>query len=575
MKDKLFGSLAWVVLAAIVLAGCAPAATPQAETGLPTEPAAPTEIPTQAPTAAPTETEAAEPVILRVAWLGPMVDCLNISYCWTGFWAWQVLYDPIVDYGPVGEVVGRLAESWDVSEDGLTWTFHLVDLEKVTFHDGTPLTAEDVAWTLNYYATNDALVWVLGVVAEELQSVEAVDARTVVMTLANPIAPGAVLDLMAYSYMLPRHIWEQYDAETIYDFENAENIGTGPYMVADWNPDQYLVLDANPQYWKGKPPIDRIVVQYYNTADAMVQALLAGEVDAIEIAPVEFLPTLQGEETVGLNRREPQFEFHFLFNMNADGTRHPAIADLRVRQAIAHAIDKQQIVDVVFGGNAMPSKTMFDGGGRFNSWLAPDIESYAFDLAEANAILEDAGYRDTDGDGVREMNDGSGTPLDFRLYAQSEKGPALPQAEMIQGWLAEIGIHVDVDVLESVTLRDYAMNAKDFDMLIYQYGPLWDPDYNLMELACIGIDYQVNLSGYCNPEYDDLYYAQRSELDDAVRHELIDRLQQIMHDDVAWIQLNFYYDFEAYRSDRFDLTITDSANQFWGWWGVWGLKPLR
>jgi peptide/nickel transport system substrate-binding protein len=448
-------------------------------------------------------------------------------------------------------------------------------MDTVTFHDGTPLTAEDVAWAIEYFATNEAIYWVIGVVAEVLVSSEATDDQTVVLTFSEPAAPGAVLDALSYAYILPRHIWEQYDSETIYEFDNAENIGTGPFMVAEWDPEQFLILDANPNYWKGKPPVDRIIIQYYATVDAEIQALIAGEVDAVEIVPVDFLDTLRDVPEVTLNQREPQFEYHFVFNMDEEGLRHPAIGDVQVRQAVAHAINKQQIVDVVFGGNGIASDSMHDGGGRFEEWAPPDVQAYAFDLEEANRILDEAGYLDTDGDGVREMNDGSGTPLDFRFYHQAEKAWAAPQADMIADWIQAIGINPMVEAVESVTLRDAIFTTADYDMVLYFYGPLWDPDYNIFQLTCLGIDWLVNIARYCNPEFDELHYAQRAALDKDARRELIFEAQRVLHDDVSWIQLNYIYDFEAIRNDRFKLGITNAATQFWGWYAVWGIEPVQ
>jgi len=578
MKSKIVNTMASLVILAMLLGACGPSAVPTDEVSPSIEAPAATAPPEVEPTKEPTKVpiaEPEEPVILRVAYKGPIVDCLNISYCWTGFWAWEVLYDTLVDWGPVDEVVGVLAENWEMSEDGLTWTFHLVDMENITFHDGTPLTAEDVAWSIEYIATNEAIYWLIGAVSDVFVSSVAPDDETVILTFSEAVAPGAILDGLSYGYILPRHIWEQYDSETIYDFENAENIGTGPFMVSDWDPEQYLAMDANPNYWMGKPPVDRIIIQYYNSVDAQVQAIIAGEVDAIEIVPVDFVDVLRDVPEVTLNQRAPQFEFHFVFNMDEEGLRHPAIGDLQVRRAIAHAIDKQQIVDVIFGGNAIASDSLQDGGPRFEAWAPPDVKSYTFDLAESNRILDEAGYLDTDGDGTREMNDGSGEPLLIRLYYQSEKAWAPPQAEMIAEWLEVIGITSEVEAVESVTLRGEIFTAKDFDMVLYYYGPMWDPDFNLLGLTCLGIDYEMNLPRYCNPDFDDLYYAQRASLDNATRRELVYEAQRILHDDVPWIQLNYIYDFEAIRNDRFKMGITNAAWSFWSWYGVWGIEPLQ
>ncbi len=600
MNSKLRSLLAVVAVLSMLMGGCGPTPEPTAEPPPPTEPQQPaateaapaTEAPepTQPPeptaTQEPPPTEVPEPtateeaaapeepeqVVLHTTIEGQVADCLNPAFCWIPYNIWNVTYDTLVNWGAIGEPVeGRLAESWEISDDGTTWTFHLVDLEGATFHDGTPLTAEDVAWSLNYYGANEALTWLLGVQVGEYYGAVATDDRTVVLTLDDPITPDAFLNYLNYVYMLPRHIWEELDAETIYGFENAEVIGTGPFMMNEWVPGQYMILDANPNYWGGKPPMDRIVIQPFATPDGQILALTGGEVNHITDVPANFVSELEGIPEITVMERPPEYEYHMFFNMAEEGTRHPALADVAVRRAVAHAIDKDQLVEVVFEGRGVASNSMWDGGARFEWWAPPDVESYPFDLDEANRILDEAGYVDTDGDGVREMNDGSGEPLNFRFFFDAGQANHLPYAEAIATWLAEIGIAAKLESLESLTLTETAL-MRDFDMILYVYGYDWDPDYQLLALSCLGIELGANFPGYCNEAFDELYFAQRYTYVPEERREYVYELQRMVHDEVPWIQLVFINSYEAYNNELFDFGITDSQWQGWGWYGMQGIE---
>jgi len=260
------------------------------------------------------------------------------------------------------------------------------------------------------------------------------------------------------------------------------------------------------------------------------------------------------------------------FNMYETDTRHPALADVQVRRAIAHAINKQQLLDVAFGGRGVASNNMWDGGARFDYWSPPDVKSYPFDLDEANRILDAAGYADTDGDGMREMNDGSGQPLNFRFYFDAAQTSHLTYAEAISDWLAAIGIGTELEVLESLTLTETATSA-DFDIILYVYGFEWDPEWQLLSLTCLGIDWGINFPGYCNESFDEIYTAQHLALDREERREHVYQAQRIIHDDVPWIQLAYINSYEAYNKELFNLSITDSLWSGWGWYSMWGIEP--
>jgi peptide/nickel transport system substrate-binding protein len=547
------------------------------KTATPTEGPAPTSPPDVQPTDAPPEpTSEPEPVVMRIGREGDLVDCLNIALCGRGYNAWEVLYDGLVDWAEEGMdgVVGRLAESWEISEDGMTWTFHLRDLTNATFHDGTPLTAEAIAWSLNYIAFNDAISWLYGAYIDEGFGAEVVDDQTVVLQLLEPMNPDILLNYLVYVHIFPQHIWEQYDSESIYVFENIEAIGTGPYKLAEWEPGQYMIFDAHDGHVMGRPPVDRIIIQTYATQDGMIQALIAGEIDAIMNLDGIAVETLTAIPEITVFEKSPLYEHHIYFNMWESGLRNSAIEDKVVRQAIAHAIDKQQIVDVVFGGRAVASDSYWDGGLRWERWAHPTLEAHTFDLELATGMLEDAGYVDSDRDGVREMNDGSGEPLTLRLFFENDSSVQLSMAEMVRTWVSGIGIDLQLESLEPATLTDAVLSG-DFDLGMSVYGFDWDPDYNVFWLTSYALDWGLNWPGYANPDFDDLYLAQFYAATDEERNEYLYLIQEHLHEEVPWIQLQHFNVFDAYRNDKFEFTIQNSMWESWHWWGIYGVEVVE
>jgi peptide/nickel transport system substrate-binding protein len=517
-----------------------------------------------------------EPFVLRIGHEGDLIDCLNFAACTGGYNAWEVLYDHLWAFGEIGNLIQpELVQSWDISDDMMTWTMYLADLEGATFHDGTPLDAEAIAWSINYWATNDAISWFFGTEVGEGFGMEVIDDRTVVMHLLEPVTPDAFLSAVGYIYITPKNVWEEYDAESIYDFGNEEAIGSGQYKLVDFSPGEHIIFEAHEGHFRGKPPVDQIVVQNFTSQDAMVQALITGEIDAIFGIPPNLLEALQEVPDLTIVERSPgNNDTHLLFNMWEGGTRNAAIEDKVVRQAVAHAIDKQQIVDVVYAGHAIASDNFFDIGPRYEKWEYPTLKSYTFDLNLAASMLEDAGYVDSDGDGVREMNDGSGTPLNFRIYFDIEDANHLATAELISTWLSDIGVVGEVEGLDYGTMIDYLLGG-DFDIVITQWGIDPDPDIMILTLHSIGVDWAINWAGYSNPELDELYFDQHFATDYEERRAVIWEILDLVHEEVPRIQLNNVALFDAYRSDRLSFPTLDTIWYPWQGIGIYEFERVE
>jgi len=467
---------------------------------------------------------------------------------------YELIYDTPISVTPDGEYVGELASDWSVSEDGLTWTLTIV--EGATFHDGEPLTAEDVAFSIELYRDTEDFPF-LPSYAAPFETVEAPDATTVTLTTAEPI--NTFDAYMAFIYVLPKHIWE---AETdAVAFENAEMVGSGPFELAEASQGEFLELDANTDYWGTPPNVDGVIIQTISNPDARVTALTTGEVDAITEFPATAASTLQNAENVavhiaaigaGGSLRDVFFNITDEENCPADGVcnGHPALKDLAVRQALAHATDKQQIVDVATLGTSAPGLSLVPPG--LGDYYASDVDDYAFDVDAANALLDEAGYEDADGDGVREcLADQDCDTLTFRFNYADDIDTAPREAELLQGMWTEIGVAIEIQGLDPDTLTSVCCPSFDYDVMLWGWGSDPDPAFLLGVGLCSEIDTGFSETGYCNPDYDALYESQAVEQDHATRVEQIHEMQQILIDDVPYLITYYQQSIQAWRTDTF------------------------
>ncbi len=562
--------LSLFVLAVLALeaAACGPTAPAPAPTQAP-QPAAPeaaqptaTEAPQ--PTATEAPAEAKKPVVLRIGW-GGSPDTLNpgpavLSEAYTLF---ELVYDTMFDLELDGSTYHlTLADSWNVSEDGKTHTFKIK--QGIKFHDGQPLTAKDIAFTYNFYKAHEDFPY-LNTYTVSFESVEAPDDSTVVIKLKEPVPNMDYL--LTYMYVLPQHIWSQYaEGKAATEFANEAMIGTGPFKMVEYKQNEFVHLAANKDYFQTPPKIDEVVFQTFQNQDALVQALLTGQVDMITEMSKNAVPTLRNAENIKLVIGAPLAPTirDIIFNQTTPETcptaeggicsGHPALRDRNVRLALAHATDKQKIIDVAVLGLGTPGLTLIaDGLGQ---WYNNTLQDYAFDIKEANRILDEAGYKDTDGDGVRQMPDGS-NPLKFRLYWPTDIEAAPRIAELLAEMWGQVGIKLEPKAQDPDALTAACCPAFDFDVMIWGWGSDPDPNLLLGVMTTEQIPTGSSETGYSNPEYDKLYTQQSTELDKDKRRQLVWKMQAIAHNDVAYIIPYYEQAVQAYRTDRFKGWITD------------------
>ncbi|MBI4770499.1 MAG: hypothetical protein HY784_08850, partial [Chloroflexi bacterium] len=530
-----------ITILALLLTACGAPAT-SAPTSAPAT-AAPVSAtsapaPTEAPTAVPTEAPPAHVEVLR---MGGGDYGYPSPYGFTrgpGYVRALLIFDTLVWKDASGEIIPWLATAWSSSEDGLTWTFTLRD--QVTWHDGQPLTAADVVFTVDYFKANPN-PWTTTQI-NVIESVTQMSENQVEFKLAQPYAPF-LPNTVGALIIIPKHIWEGVADPKAFTGPEAV-IGTGPYTLTEYNKEEGAYLfEANHGYFLGDPYVQRI--EFVPTSDALL-ALANGELDMGDAG----VQTAVSDEVLAPFRQPPfgiidnpgEWTMGLYFNLAADSP----LADVRVRQAIAYALDLQDMVDRLLLGAGTPGSSGLLPPA--NPYHNPELSAYPHDVEKAAALLDEAGYTD-DGSGVRQ-ND-QGVALQFDLTYASSDSPR--NAELIQGALAGAGIQVNLGVVDRAT-RDAAATDCAYQMILVGFGGLGgDPDMLRRNFASTSrAQGFTRAQGYANPDFDALANQQISLTDDAARREAIHQMQVILSQDVPVIHLYYPLRVTIFNADVLD-----------------------
>lgn len=536
----LFGLL---VISTLLFAACGGTDTPDVEEPKPTEMMDEVDepIPTEAPE---------EPVTLRVGWLSP-IDCWMQPGCTSAWWLSDLVNEPYFGKGEGCRAIPtRLIESWEMAQDALSWTLKLN--EGITFSNGEPLDAQVAAGFLEWYASMPSLSYIYKT-TEQLESVEVIDDLTFKVNTNAPVPYLADVELITL-YPFPPSVTDLLTEDNVFTYENFPPSGAGPYVVAEWEPGSHVVFDARSDYHYGKPPIDRIVLQMYTNTDALVNAFLGGEIDMTANLGAEYIDTLKGHPNATIYELPAADKYELEFNVDPTGKKHPAIEDPRVREAIDYAIDRQQILDVALLGYGELCPTNWACPSVMPGKVNPELTITPYDLEQAKSILADAGYLDSDGDGILETPDG--LPLEFGLAYQLENPIELTIADMIAASLSEIGIAVEVEGLEAGVVTDL-LNFREYDMLIYaMYTDVFAPIQLNWTSSCVSIEWGSsgqNFPGYCNEEFDALIDAGFVTVDPEEFEDMMFEAQSMMYEDRPFIILAAPIEIQAVRGDLFEF----------------------
>ena len=423
--------------------------------------------------------------------------------------------------GLVGQELGSyklvpgLAQSWDISRDGLTYTFKL--RPNVTFHDGTPFNAEAVKFVFErqlndkgpYYATG-TYPYVKGFLGN-VAGVEVLDASTVQIKLKAPLTP--FLQYLAHQslFMFSPESLKKWGKDVV-----KHPVGTGPFKLETWEPGVKVVLARNEQYWGGAPKIRQAIYVPIVEAQARLVALKTGDIDLTMDVPPDSLDELRRDP--GLVVAESNSSAVWYVTLN---TRHPILKDRRVRQALNHAVNKEAIIRDILRGTAIVSRGPISP--VYGPYYEENTARYPHDLEKARALLKDAGYA-------------GGFELGF-LVPESGSGMQSPveMATVIQANLAQIGVRAKIQTMEwGAYLRKYLEQP---DMAEMSWNPsIGDPDHMMyMLLSSDRFPPAFNSGYYQNDRVDDLLRRARTTLDEKARVPLYKEAQKLVVEDAPWI----------------------------------------
>ncbi|CAG1003286.1 partial Heme-binding protein A, partial [Gammaproteobacteria bacterium] len=369
---KRFSVILWfaLVLTGLTMEGCTQQPTPTQTTFTATsQPAVPTATSTTVPVAKDQNLVIGMPISPRI--LDPD-DLAPLSMA-----IFDLMYNKLIRVGTDGRLVPDLAESWEMVNP-TTWRFHL--RKGVKFHNGEEFNAETVKFTIewNMDAKNNRLSR-RGV--PDVAKVNIVDSHTVDVTTTKPV--GVQPTLLTIVYLLPAKYYARVGAQ---NFNNAP-VGTGPFEYVDWKRDEYIKLQANPEYWEGKPKLNNVEIKIIPEASSRVAALKAGEVNLVYQLLPEQVDTVK---TSGFEVKAVSIGQSYVFGFGRETLRAKPLQDKRVRQAIQHAVDMDAIIKGITGGMARKLDGQMAGPGVFG--YSPDVRAYDYDPEKAKQLLTQAGY---------------------------------------------------------------------------------------------------------------------------------------------------------------------------------------
>ena len=456
------------------------------------------------------------------------------------------IYPMLTSTNEQGKPAPYLASKWSLSSDKLTWTFTLHSGLK--WSDGKPITAADAAWTLNLIMHNAAAGTANGSLVAGFKTVTAPNATTLVITTKQPEAN--VDYSLGIIPIVPEHIWSS-KVSGLSNFKNQATpvVGYGPWRLTGYVTNQYATLTANSNFFMGAPKFHTLIIQYYSNSDAAVAALRSGQLDSIEytLTSTQY-NSLKGQKHIAVYPQISSTWTAIELNPGAQtrsgrhfGNGNPALQNMKVRQAIEMAINKQELVSKVWGGLAVPGQGYLTPGYPTFEWTPPASQQLDYNPAKANALLTSAGYK-MGSNGIR-IDPKTHKPLVLRLGIHSDESTDAAMAPYIVEWLKAIGIQVNVQSM-SFNELNADLPKGDWDMLSDTWSENPDPTY-LMSIQTCGVLPQNNGSNgntdafFCNPTYDKLYAKQSTEFNTAARVQTIDQMQQILYQNAVDVIL--YY----------------------------------
>jgi peptide/nickel transport system substrate-binding protein len=456
----------------------------------------------------------------------PLVASDSASYDIIG-----LVYCKLLEYDGDLELRGDVAERWEVLDDGLRLRFHM--RKDARWHDGTPLTADDVVFTIKTLQDPGTATPYRSYV-DKLASIRRIDAHTVEVVYRESFAP-ALHTWASGLYILPKHLLSGQDL--LATPLRREPIGCGPWRFRRWDAQTRIVLERNPDWHRRAPRIAQYNYRIIPDQATMFLELLSGGLDQMGLTPQQYARQTDDAKFKRSFAKYTYTGFNYTylgFNLQPERggpERFTGFTDARVRRALAHAVDKQEIIDgVLFGLGEAATGPYRPGMWYYNG----AVSEPAYDPATARRLLDEAGWRDADGDGVREKD---GKPFRFTILTNQGNKQREQVGQILQQRFRAVGVDVELRILEWSTFLTEFVDKFNFDAVILGWSTGIDPDQYLMWHSSKTGPREFNFIGYVNPEVDALLETARATFDREVRRSSYHRLQEILAAEQPYIFL--------------------------------------
>jgi peptide/nickel transport system substrate-binding protein len=455
------------------------------------------------------------------------IDSLNpyVAFNQDAYSAFEYVYPFLVQYDKSNrKFAPDFATSWRTSNGGKTWTFKTRSGAKWT--DGKPLTARDAAWTITTdikYASGGAAN-AAGLIAH-IKSAKAPNAKTLVIKYTK--APGNVLGQLQQLAILPKHVWSKHTGHKGNDlktFSNNPLVGAGPFELVRFKQDNIALFQRNGSFYGEKPQVDAFALRMFSNDDAMVSALNEHEIEAIEDVPGSAIKTLRSGFNVRAVPGVDQTDL--IINSNPKRTSHRELLNLEVREAFAHAIDRKQIIRVVFLGYAKPASTIIPRAT--GAWHNRNLKPERYDLALANRILDKAGFKRRSG-GIRIAR---GHKMSYQVITPTDVHGVPRTFQILQASFRKIGVRLTQRALESSAAFEAVAAPGNkylkFDLAMWDWVALIDPDFMLSVVTCAQFGGWSD-SGFCDKRYDRMYARQQLTPNQRKRKAIVWKMQKYLY----------------------------------------------
>ncbi len=435
------------------------------------------------------------------------------------------IYNGLVKYDKNFKIIPDLAESWEIKNDGKTIVFHL--RKDVVWHDGQPFTARDVMFTYKLII-DPKTPTAYAEKYKEVKSARVIDDYTFEVVYDQPFAPG----LISWGLeMLPEHLLKGRD---IASTELSRSpVGTGPYKFKSWKTGDRIVLEAFERYFEGRPYFLGTVYRVITDQSTQFMELKAQNIDMMDLTPLQFI---RQTDTPEFNNDYTKYKYladaytYLGFNQ-----RRPPFNDKKVRQAIAYAIDKNEIIKGVLMGLGMEATGPYKPG---TVWYNAGVKKYPYDPAKSAQLLRQAGYTDTNGDGIVENN---GKAFEITLITNQGNSLREKAAQIIQQRLGKVGIKVNIRIIEWTSFIKEFVDRYNFDAIILGFNILQDPDCYAVWHSSQAVPGSLNLASFKNDEVDRLIDTGRHTFDEGKRKACYNRIQEILADELPFVFLYVPY----------------------------------